>query len=433
MVERNADELTWLKYDLDAIEQCEPTIVARNSDSMVFSGKFDPWGYIAMAVPPGLLRKPGLLRVRVRVNIRKGTVGLGVLTPDERDFYKQTKVTAPGAHVIALETDCSSGPGPIVLRHGQAAAGETEFELELLELQVPATEASPPCLRPDMHPIFAKFPRWSGVIPQGRTVNWLGTTTDLEFRGEPRSGSEVRSARPPLPSFLEDEYFEWIDLMEAVAEARDSFTMVELGAGWGRWLVDAWSALRLINKPGFPVKLIGVEAEPQHFLWMQQHFRNNGLDPNRHRLIEAAIMAKDGTVAFTVGDASKWYGQTAFNIDDRQNWRHADYPNAFIRNVAAVSLATVLDGIRFVDLIDMDIQGSEAEVVLASRDLLQTRVRRVHIGTHGEDIEDSLRQAFRSMGWTCRWDFSLQGHRETPYGKVLFGDGVQGWINPRFR
>ena len=132
MVERNADELTWLKYDLDAIEQCEPTIVARNSDSMVFSGKFDPWGYIAMAVPPGLLRKPGLLRVRVRVNIRKGTVGLGVLTPDERDFYKQTKVTAPGAHVIALETDCSSGPGPIVLRHGQAAAGETEFELEVV-------------------------------------------------------------------------------------------------------------------------------------------------------------------------------------------------------------------------------------------------------------------------------------------------------------
>ena len=221
--------------------------------------------------------------------------------------------------------------------------------------------------------------------------------------------------------------------MEAVAEARDSFTMVELGAGWGRWLVDAWSALRLINKPGFPVKLIGVEAEPQHFLWMQQHFRNNGLDPNRHRLIEAAIMAKDGTVAFTVGDASKWYGQTAFNIDDRQNWRHADYPNAFIRNVAAVSLATVLDEIQFVDLIDMDIQGSEAEVVLASRDLLQTRVRRVHIGTHGEDIEDSLRQAFRSMGWTCRWDFSLQGHRGIPYGKVLFGDGVQGWINPRFR
>ena len=79
----------------------------------------------------------------------------------------------------------------------------------------------------------------------------------------------------------------------------------------------------------------------------------------------------------------------------------------------------------------MDIQGSEAEVVLASIDLLQTRVRRVHIATHGEAIEKSLRQAFRSMGWTCRWDFSLQGRRETPYGAVLFDDGVQGWINPR--
>ena len=92
---------------------------------------------------------------------------------------------------------------------------------------------------------------------------------------------------------MNEEYFEWIDLLRAVAEPRDSFTMLELGAGWGRWLVDAWSALRLSNKENLAIKLIGVEAEPQHFVWMQQHFRSNGLDPYQHRLIEAAVMARD--------------------------------------------------------------------------------------------------------------------------------------------
>lgn len=391
-----------------------------------------PWEYIAVAVLPKLSRKPGVLRVRIKLNIRKGSVGLGILTPDEKDFYKQIVSVVPGAQVITLEANCSLEPGPIIFRHGCAAAGETEFELEKLELEVPASEkrSSPAPLLPDRHAVFSKFPSWNGEIPSGYAVNWVGTITKPGYRGEPFSGSRARTARLPLPR-IGEEYFEWIDLLEAVADARDSFTMVELGAGWGRWLVDAWNALRLINKAELCVKLVGVEAEPQHFAWMKEHFKNNGLDLSQHSLIEAAIMASDGRVAFTVGEASGWYGQTALKLDEDPDWLGADHPGVSLRKVEAISLSTVLDGIPFVDLVDMDIQGSEAEVVLASIDLLQTRVRRVHIATHGEAIEKSLRQAFRSMGWTCRWDFSLQGRRETPYGAVLFDDGVQGWINPR--
>ena len=396
---------------------------------MELSGEFAPWGYIAMAALPKLLHKPGVLRVRARINLKSGTVGLGILTPDEREFYQQTFVNSPGEQVIVLEAECAAGPGPIMLRNGQTAPGETRFELEALEVQVPAGENLPESLCPDVHPIFSKFPRWSGTIPASCGANWVGTFTNPEYRGQPRSGLEAGVVQPRLPP-LDEEYFEWIDLLEAAAEARDGFTMVELGAGWGRWMVDGWSALRRINKTDFPINLIGVEADPQHFAWMRKHFRNNGLDPDRHRLIEAAVMADDGTTHFQSG-AADWYGQQAFKTDDDPNWFPADHPDVSLRPVRAVSLSTVLDGIAFVDLVDMDIQGSEAEVVLASIDLLQTRVRRVHIGTHGEAIEESLRQAFRSMGWTCRWDFSLHGRRETPYGMVLFDDGVQGWINPR--
>ena len=67
-------------------------------------------------------------------------------------------------------------------------------------------------------------------------------------------------------------------MLESVLEADDGFTMVELGAGWGRWLVDAWSVLKQIGKTDKRLLLVGVEAEPTHFEWMKQHFADNGLD-----------------------------------------------------------------------------------------------------------------------------------------------------------
>lgn len=44
---------------------------------------------------------------------------------------------------------------------------------------------------------------------------------------------ERRFVTTTLPAF-DEEYFEWIDLLEAVTEATGEFTMIELGAGWGR-------------------------------------------------------------------------------------------------------------------------------------------------------------------------------------------------------
>jgi FkbM family methyltransferase len=232
-----------------------------------------------------------------------------------------------------------------------------------------------------------------------------------------------------LPSVGEN-YFEWIDLLEAVAEAGDRFTMVELGAGYGRWLIEAWSALCRIGKSDITLQLIGVEAEPQHFAWMQEHFRANGLDPTWHRLIQAAVSASDGTTLFTMGHAEKWYGQA---IVGDQNWHWDAYPEASVQEVTAVSLATVLEGVPFVDLLDMDIQGVEGEVVTSSRQLLDERIKRVHIGTHSAAVEALLRTTFDQMGWKCTADYPHGGLANTPYGRVQFGDGVQSWVNPRFK
>jgi len=221
-----------------------------------------------------------------------------------------------------------------------------------------------------------------------------------------------------FPCF-DEEYFEWIDLLEAVTGAEGEFTMIELGAGWGRWLVNAGVALRQYS--GLPYQLVGVEAEPTHFRWMEQHVRTSGLDPQKVHLIEAAVDEQDGMIGFHItenpyGGPADWYGQAIGGSSQ----------------VRAVSLNTLLKPLKFVDLIDLDVQGAELKVLQASADELQRKVKRLHIATHSPEVETGLRDLFTRLGWTKLRDYSMTTVSKTDYGVIPFQDGIQTWLNPAF-
>ena len=408
--------------------------IAGNGSAIEFAGSFRPWGYAASIAIPEALQKSGHIAFRAVIEVFEGTVGVGVTNAEDTDFLAQ-KLVGPGCHFIEIEVASPQPVGPIVLRHASGEAGSSAFVLHLLQFSLGAGEPgsgigkSTTLSRANSpsHPVFTKVPRWTGSVGPGMTANWLGTVTRSIYNNN-NSAPTGRILTPYIPS-VDDGYFEWIDLLESVLEADDGFTMVELGAGWGRWLVDAWGVLKQIGKSHKEVLLVGVEAEPTHFEWMKEHFADNGLDVRRHRLIQAAVAANDGVANFVIGHAEAWYGQAIVSgVGDQFN----NWPEASVKEVATVSLATALKDIALVDLIDMDIQGAEADVVEASRDLLDQRVKRVHIGTHGGDIEARLRTAFAGMGWRCHYDFAHGGDAVTPFGTVSFGDGVQSWINPRY-
>lgn len=299
------------------------------------------------------------------------------------------------------------------------------------------------------HPLLAALPPWEGVVEPGWTVNWLGVRTRLVFQ-EGVHGLDVPShvaTEPPAPS---EDMFEWIDVVEAVAESGATFAMIELGAGWGRWLVNA-AAVSRVSNPTRRLVLVGVEAEPTHFRWQAQHFVDNGIDPADHVLLRAAVAATDGTVRFQHGDPAAWYGQ-AIERDDPAakqagpvsrliRWSRNTTANALARGsgarrtrrVRAVSLTTLLADFGAVDLVDADVQGVEADVFEAAADALDAKVRRVHIGTHGVENEERLRILFGRLGWECRFDYPGGGERQTPWGPVLFEDGAQSWVNPARR
>jgi len=299
---------------------------------------------------------------------------------------------------------------------------------------MPATSLNPQS-RPDTdllkgagggHPVFSAFPPWSGPVDMSQySPNPLGVRTRRLFTQNMAKGAAAippsqqqffQSQWPPAS----EEYFEWIDLLEAVSQAHQTFTMIELGAGYGRWLVNAAAALRRRGHHDF--RLIGVEAEPTHFQWMKVHFAENGLDPDQHWLIEAAVATHRRGAWFTVGRPDAWYGQAVVSSPQ------SSFPT---QRVKTVTLDSILARCDWVDFVDLDIQGLELEVLAAARKNLQRKVKRVHIGTHSQMIEQGLRKLFTDLGWTQLADFSSGTTVETPYGQASFRDGVQSWLNPR--
>lgn len=260
-------------------------------------------------------------------------------------------------------------------------------------------------------------------------ANFLGVFVDVTYANWNPSPEGV-VVRPDLPSLDTEEYPEWIDLLEAVCSASHRFVMVELGAGFGRWLVDGAAAYRQLQPDG-ELCLVGVEAEPTHFRWLRQHMERNDIDLASAHLIEAAVSSKSGRVMLeTFGDPAADWGQ---RIRSGPAWLHRLRRHNEGTVVNAITLRQALcEAEGLIDLVDLDIQGAEADVLTAGADDLD-RVRRVHIGTHGAEQERGLRTLFTHLGWECHADYpAFATVAETSWGgrNVAFADGVQTWVNP---
>ncbi len=375
---------------------------------------------------------PGHVGVRGAITVNAGPILVALLSQAGAVLHQFMHDGTTGAW---FESFCvvPDDIARIALRNGVGADAEVDITVHSLSLQAvagpgqpwPIAELSAPVSIPlaegmQHHPALAAVPAWMGLNPSGFSVNWVGTRTDLRFL-KGHAAPPPGLVEPPLPE-ISEEYFEWVCAAEAIAAARGRFTMVELGAGYGRWMMDAMGLLRQMGRQDLTPHFIGVEAEPSHYAWMVEHFRNNGLDPAQHRLVQGAVSGRDGKVRFAIGDADAWYGQSII-ADADTGVNSVEVP--------AYSLATLLHDVPMVDLLDIDVQGAEAEVCLAAARVLDEKVRRIYIGTHEDAIERDLRRLFQNLGWQEIFAYRLGRAQGTPYGRIMFGDGVQCWLNPR--
>jgi FkbM family methyltransferase len=293
------------------------------------------------------------------------------------------------------------------------------------------------------HPVFLNFTRFKGEAPSGYDRDFVGSKTRPWFWGGAPRDTAIE-VDVPYPAF-DEEYFEWIDLLESVVAARDSYNMIELGAGYGRWAVRAALAVRQYSS--IPFHLTAVEADPVHFDWLRIHFEDNSLDPGQHRLLHAAVGSASGHASFWIGTdethtPSLWYGQMVQGKQKAQRLKGANYGGHAVHrhpdgrksiSISQLSLKDILKHTPRVDLIDLDVQGQELNTISPAIGELNAKVKRLHIGTHSfvPGIEAGLRTLLSENGWQCLADYPGRGLRETPWGTIDFDDGVQSWVNPR--
>lgn len=255
--------------------------------------------------------------------------------------------------------------------------------------------------------------------------DFLGTSTSLHYFPADHAHLSGWVGRPSTPGL--HGMAEWAGTLRSIVECGESFTAFELGAGWGPWLVASYrgAELRGIKE----VSLVGVEASADHFSFLQQHFKANGLDPDAFSLHRAIIAPADGVAQFPklhVG-AEDYGASAAFNEDERES--------AAIRGeleeVRAIGLTSLLSDHERVDLIHMDIQGHEEDVIRSAMSALNAKARRLIIGTHSRAIEGHLLELLSAQGWICEFEqpCTLQFTMEGRF--IIVGDGEQVWRNPR--
>lgn len=286
---------------------------------------------------------------------------------------------------------------------------------------------------------FEAFPPRTITVPPGFSSDYIGNCWPTRFGLADNQGT-YETALPRI----NEEYFELLDVFEAVIDAGDSFTMHEWGAGFARW---ASVGVRAARERGIEdVRIAIVEAEPKHLAFSIETMWTLGIRGERLKLHPFALAGQAGTDLFVVGRATAlegsdpWYGQALNDMGEyapngRTYHGRPELENTKGFRAIAVSVQTaepVLAPHDFIDLINIDLQGVEADVIEGCVGELNGKVRRLHIGTHGLDIEARLRTTLTENGWLCLRDLPSQTLNDTSFGPVETVDGVQSWFNPRF-
>jgi FkbM family methyltransferase len=316
--------------------------------------------------------------------------------------------------------------------------------------------------------IFERIQPWAGKVPAGYRVDFLGTLTDLSFENPSGfdpcegEGGYRQTAAPALgqrPDRNGEFWFDAANWVLAANEAQGSYVMVTLGARFGYQAVGAYRALQRLNP--MPCKLVAVDPVPQNIEWTRRHFLDNGIDPDDHWLVEAAVSDSDEPVLFPVGAAGMGLQNyvSANGPSARESYvrelsergrSKAALRNLLLTNstgitkditpghnllveikfVSALALTDILGPFERVDFIEADVQGAEMVVFPPCAEVLKKKVRRIHMSTRGRDTHGALHTMFAEKGWEIVFSFEPDGTHESALGTFKTGDGVLTVRNP---
>jgi hypothetical protein len=277
----------------------------------------------------------------------------------------------------------------------------------------------------DAHAVIGRHAR-NDLSPHPQYLtNFLGVRIDPKFVPQILRGRAGEVEGPPIPANWHADMAEWAAALRAVDLAQGSFTMAELGCGWGCWMNNTGAAAR---QEGLDVQLIGVEADEGHISFAKEACLTNGFAPEQVALYHGIAAATAGAALFPRQDASgeEWGLEPVLGAttDERaqalESGRFVELP--------MIPLADVIGDHSKLDLLHLDIQGGEADLVGSCRAVLDDRVTYLVIGTHSREIEGRLFAGLQGSCWRLEIERpAILALKED--GWITTVDGVQGWRN----
>ncbi len=269
---------------------------------------------------------------------------------------------------------------------------------------------------------------------EGFLTDWLGIKhclADLPFLAKTLSGRSFAGVPVPDDGF-HAEAIEYLALFAALETAGESFTMMELGAGWAPWLCAGGVVAKRLGKK--PIRLIGVEGEGNKLPLIRRHLNKNGLCPT----VNFGLTTESDGVAVTLYHGVVNDGTSVkipvVGIEDYGASLVSDSPfkGNDIEEVQGYHMAQLAENVSIFDLVHIDIQGYEQELIKAQVKVFVDKVKWLAIGTHSREIESFLidflpEHGFRLFRETpCNFSFTQKPEHMVDATNV---DGFQIWVN----
>jgi hypothetical protein len=261
----------------------------------------------------------------------------------------------------------------------------------------------------------------------GYVTNFLGVRISPKFFPTflPALAGQVEGV--PIPANWHADIAEWGAALRAVDLARRTFTVVELGCGWGCWMNNTGVAAR---NAGLHPHLIGLEGDEGHVAFAREACTLNGFGPEQVTLFHGIAASSSGVALFPRQQlpGEKWGLEPVFGATEDQ--RQAAAQSHSHDELPMIALNDIVMLHARVDLLHIDIQGGEADFIAGCLAVMQDKVAYLVVGTHSRQIEGRIMDTLLEAGWLLEIErpaiLGLSGG--APYVTV---DGVQGWRNPR--
>ncbi|WP_254656352.1 FkbM family methyltransferase [Jannaschia sp. CCS1] len=248
--------------------------------------------------------------------------------------------------------------------------------------------------------VMREFEAHGATASPGVVTNFLGVRIPSDIMPSILKSLEGQKEGFPIPGNWHADIAEWAAALLSVREAKTSYRILEVGCGWGCWLSNMGVAAKA---RGLKIDLIGVEGDQQNIEHAKHTLALNGIEAHEFQLTNGVASARNGVALFPIldGPGEVWGAEPIFH-PDAETISKARAAGSHTE-LKCYTLDDLSHG-KPIDLLHVDIQGSELDFVKGNFDEISTLVKRILIGTHSRYLEGSLQKFLLDQGWALEMD-----------------------------